>query len=121
VPLHTLRADIDYGFREARTTSGRVGVKVWLYKGDILPYKSATDDKIAREAAMAVGETSGQASEPRRVVSSAGRRPAPEVEPEAQPLLKEADPELEKLLDEEEQIARRTHEGHETPHFRGED
>ena len=40
VPLHTLRADIDYGFREARTTSGRVGVKVWLYKGDILPYKS---------------------------------------------------------------------------------
>ena len=41
VPLHTLRADIDYGFREARTTSGRVGVKVWLYRGDILPYKSA--------------------------------------------------------------------------------
>ena len=37
VPLHTLRADIDYGFREAKTTSGRVGVKVWLYKGDILP------------------------------------------------------------------------------------
>ena len=121
VPLHTLRADIDYGFREARTTSGRVGVKVWLYKGDILPYKSATDDKIAREAAMAVGETSGQAAEPRRVVSSAARPPAAEVEPEAQPLLKEADPELEKLLDEEEQITRRTHDGHETPHFRGED
>ena len=39
VPLHTLRADIDYGFREARTTSGRIGVKVWIYKGDILPYK----------------------------------------------------------------------------------
>ena len=120
VPLHTLRADIDYGFREARTTSGRVGVKVWLYRGDVLPYKSATDDKIAREAAMAVGETSGQgASEPRRVVSSAARRQEPE--PETQPLLKEADPELEKLLDEEEDIARRTHEGHETPHFRGDD
>ena len=74
VPLHTLRADIDYGFREARTTCGRVGVKVWLYKGDILPYKSS-DDKIVREAAMAVGETSGQAAEPRRVVSSAARRP----------------------------------------------
>ena len=41
VPLHTLRADIDYGFREARTTSGRVGVKVWIYKGDILPYRAA--------------------------------------------------------------------------------
>ena len=121
VPLHTLRADIDYGFREARTTSGRVGVKVWLYKGDILPYKSQTDDKIAREAAMAVGETSGQAAEPRRVVSSGRPPPGARPSPRRQPLLKEADPELEKLLDEEEEIARRTHDGHETPHFRGED
>ena len=40
VPLHTLRADIDYGFREAKTSSGRVGVKVWIYKGDIVPYKT---------------------------------------------------------------------------------
>ena len=37
VPLHTLRADIDYGFTEARTALGRIGVKVWIYKGDILP------------------------------------------------------------------------------------
>ncbi len=118
VPLHTLRADIDYGFREARTTSGRVGVKVWLYKGDILPYKSITDDKIVREAAMAVGETSGQAAEPRRVVSSGARKPD---EVEAAPLIKEADVELEKLLDEEEDIARRTHDAHEPPHFRGDD
>jgi small subunit ribosomal protein S3 len=36
VPLHTLRANIDYGFYEARTTFGRIGVKVWIYKGDIL-------------------------------------------------------------------------------------
>ncbi len=36
VPLHTLRADIDYGLTEARTTLGRIGVKVWIYKGDIL-------------------------------------------------------------------------------------
>jgi small subunit ribosomal protein S3 len=36
VPLHTLRADIDYGFFEARTTFGRIGVKVWIYKGDII-------------------------------------------------------------------------------------
>ena len=57
VPLHTLRADIDYGFREAKTTYGRIGVKVWIYKGDILPYKQTAEDKIAREAAMAVGET----------------------------------------------------------------
>jgi small subunit ribosomal protein S3 len=37
VPLHTLRADIDYGFCEARTLMGRIGVKVWIYKGEILP------------------------------------------------------------------------------------
>ena len=36
VPLHTLRADIDYGFAEARTTYGVIGVKVWIYKGDVL-------------------------------------------------------------------------------------
>jgi small subunit ribosomal protein S3 len=37
VPLHTLRADIDYGLCEARTLMGRIGVKVWIYKGDVLP------------------------------------------------------------------------------------
>jgi len=37
VPLHTLRADIDYGFTEANTTYGKIGVKVWIYKGEILP------------------------------------------------------------------------------------
>lgn len=45
VPLHTLRADIDYGFREADTTYGILGVKVWIYKGDILPYKSRLEEK----------------------------------------------------------------------------
>ena len=121
VPLHTLRADIDYGFREARTASGRVGVKVWIYRGDILPYKPVADDKIVREAAMAVGETSG-APGARKVVSSSGRRKAEEAaELATTPLIKEADPELEKLLDEEEEIARRTHDGHETPHFRAQD
>jgi len=37
LPLQTLRADIDYGFAEAVTVMGRIGVKVWIYKGDILP------------------------------------------------------------------------------------
>src|SRR5437016_13883635 len=78
VPLHTLRADIDYGFREARTTAGRIGVKVWIYKGDILPYKTSLEDKISREAAMAVGETSGQ-GRPRRVISAGGGRRRPEL------------------------------------------
>jgi small subunit ribosomal protein S3 len=47
VPLHTLRANIDYGFYEARTTFGRIGVKVWIYKGDV------TAKELAREQAAA--------------------------------------------------------------------
>ena len=39
IPLQTLRADIDYGFAEADTTYGKIGVKVWIYKGEILPSK----------------------------------------------------------------------------------
>ena len=92
VPLHTLRADIDYGFREARTATGRVGVKVWIYKGDILPYKVSVEDKINREAAMAVGETSGAPGAapadaptgPKRLVTAGGgRRKAEMPEPGA--------------------------------------
>jgi small subunit ribosomal protein S3 len=133
VPLHTLRADIDYGMREARTTFGRIGVKVWIYKGDILPYKTSAEEKISREAAMAVGETSGQAR-PRRVISAGGGRrrpdlgepgaPPPQPEEPAEPAEAESrpivgvDPELERLLAEEEEIERRTRgEHHETPHF----
>jgi small subunit ribosomal protein S3 len=139
VPLHTLRADIDYGFREAKTTFGRIGVKVWIYKGDILPYKTSAEDKISREAAMAVGDPSGQ-GRPRRVISAGGGRRRPEQgEPgatpaegaegapsdaeldENRPVVGEADPELERLLAEEEEIERRTREHHETPHFRAGD
>jgi small subunit ribosomal protein S3 len=47
VPLHTLRANIDYGFYEAKTTFGRIGVKVWIYKGDL------TAKELARETAAA--------------------------------------------------------------------
>lgn len=70
VPLHTLRADIDYGLREAATSTGQVGVKVWLYKGDILPYKAQGEDKASKEAAMAVGESTGQEATPRGLVPS---------------------------------------------------
>jgi small subunit ribosomal protein S3 len=51
VPLQTLRADIDYGQTEAHTTFGVIGIKVWIYRGDILPYKR-------REAAEAQAEVS---------------------------------------------------------------
>ena len=43
IPLHTLRADIDYGFAEADTTYGKIGVKVWVYKGEVLPTKAAKE------------------------------------------------------------------------------
>ena len=48
IPLQTLRADIDYGFAEADTTYGKVGVKVWIYKGEVLPVKSETREGSAR-------------------------------------------------------------------------
>jgi small subunit ribosomal protein S3 len=150
VPLHTLRADIDYGFREAKTTFGRIGVKVWIYKGDILPYKLSSEDKISREAAMAAGETSGQSGPRRLVTAGGGRRRAEQGEPgsasaedatdaivttddatDADPEATPATPlpgttpakpdDLERLLAEEEEIERRTrNEHHETPHFRKE-
>lgn len=44
IPLQTLRADIDYGFAEADTTYGKLGVKVWIYKGEILPTKKVDDE-----------------------------------------------------------------------------
>ena len=44
IPLQTLRADIDYGFYEADTTYGKIGVKVWIYKGEVLPTKKATKE-----------------------------------------------------------------------------
>jgi small subunit ribosomal protein S3 len=147
VPLHTLRADIDYGFREAKTTYGRIGVKVWIYKGDILPYKISSEEKITREAAMAVGETSGQAGEaaPRRLITAGGGRRRAEqgapgsvvtidpdvTEPEVPEGLVDSAPadiaappavpdELERILTEDEEIERKTREHHETPHFRKE-
>ena len=43
IPLQTLRADIDYGFAEADTTYGKVGVKVWIYKGEVLPTKAGKE------------------------------------------------------------------------------
>lgn len=49
IPLHTLRADIDYGFAEALTTFGIIGVKVWVYRGEVLPKKKKTVKKEVTE------------------------------------------------------------------------
>lgn len=51
VPLHTLRADIDYGQTEATTTYGTVGIKVWIYRGDVLPESKAAAEPASRPAA----------------------------------------------------------------------
>jgi small subunit ribosomal protein S3 len=48
IPLQTLRANIDYGFAEAHTTYGRIGVKVWIYKGEVLPQAKAQKDEQAK-------------------------------------------------------------------------
>ncbi len=45
IPLQTLRADIEYGFAEANTTYGKIGVKVWVYKGEVLPVKKADEER----------------------------------------------------------------------------
>jgi small subunit ribosomal protein S3 len=70
VPLHTLRADIDYGFSEAKTTYGVIGVKVWVYKGDTLGRNEAP---AATEAAPPVEREERRA--PRRPDAKPGARP----------------------------------------------
>jgi small subunit ribosomal protein S3 len=60
VPLHTLRANIDYGFYEAKTTFGRIGVKVWIYKGDV------TSKELAQQAAAAPSRGRGPSDRPGR-------------------------------------------------------
>jgi small subunit ribosomal protein S3 len=68
VPLHTIRADVDYGFTEARTTMGRLGIKVWIYKGDVLPEAKETEtveaSTTAQTPAAAVPAATPVASNP---------------------------------------------------------
>jgi small subunit ribosomal protein S3 len=67
VPLHTLRADIDYGFHEAKTTFGRIGVKVWIYKGDVSGTRA---ERAAQKAARSAAGGRTRPGRPR------GERPA---------------------------------------------
>jgi len=77
VPLHTLRADIDYGFYEARTTFGRIGVKVWIYKGDVSGNRA--DRAAQRAARQSAGGQRRPARGPRRDgAPGAGRGDRPE-------------------------------------------
>jgi small subunit ribosomal protein S3 len=85
VPLHTLRADIDYGFTEAHTTLGRIGIKVWIYRGDILPEPSL----LGAEEAPAEGE------EAEKVETKPTAPPKKEEKPAARPARTKAKAEAE--------------------------
>jgi ribosomal protein S3 len=71
IPLHTLRADIDFGIAEAHTTFGRICGKVWIYKGDIMP-----EPKRPR----AEGDFSGMSQEQREAAQGRTAAPAPAAE-----------------------------------------
>jgi len=103
VPLHTIRADIDYGFTEAHTTLGRIGIKVWIYKGEILPEPKELEveempaelaavksveaelaEPVAAEAAEAVVEVKAE-EKPAKPVTRRRRKVAAAAEAEAKP------------------------------------
>jgi small subunit ribosomal protein S3 len=84
VPLHTLRANIDYGFYEARTTFGRIGVKVWIYKGDVV------QSRAEREAEQAVLRQQRRDRSRRRPPNSS----AAQTGPKSAPAREEASPEV---------------------------
>src|ERR1700727_2437945 len=66
VPLHTLRADMDYGFAEAKTTYGIIGVKVWIFKGEVLEHDPMAQDKRLATESGPAGEGGGRSERPER-------------------------------------------------------
>lgn len=76
VPLHTLRAEIDYGFYEARTTFGRIGVKVWIYKGELMGNRAERDAAEAANRAGARRERPARRRPEGRAAGTRGERGA---------------------------------------------
>ncbi|HEY5889584.1 MAG TPA: 30S ribosomal protein S3, partial [Acidimicrobiia bacterium] len=96
VPLHTLRADIDYGTATARTTVGAIGVKVWVYRGEVVLGGPASTDRITAEADLATGgparrtrksiksraeEAAGAGAKPRLIEAGGGKRLVESTDP----------------------------------------
>jgi small subunit ribosomal protein S3 len=81
VPLHTLRADIDYGTATAHTTVGTIGVKVWVYRGEVMRTGQVSGDRIAAEADLATGGPARrtQKSLKSRAEEAAGTEPKPRL------------------------------------------
>lgn len=94
VPLHTLRADIDYGFTEARTVMGRIGVKTWIYKGEILP---EVKEEAEEAPAKAVAEATAAAPAPPVAVEEKPAKAAVKTKTKTAP---SAPPEPEKVTAE---------------------
>ncbi|MCT2592252.1 30S ribosomal protein S3 [Streptomyces sp. N2-109] len=91
VPLHTLRANVDYGFFEAKTTFGRIGVKVWIYKGDVKNIAEVRAENAAARAGNrpsrggAGGAGGGGSERPRRGGERGGRGRKPQAQSDAAP------------------------------------
>jgi small subunit ribosomal protein S3 len=85
VPLHTLRAKVDYGTAEARTTFGRIGVKVWVYHGDEVPYRE-------QETERALARAHARAARPDRAVQEPVVAPEPVATPEQVAVPEPAEP-----------------------------
>ncbi len=99
VPLHTLRANIDYGFFEARTTFGRIGVKVWIYKGEVVPGREQPVDterrprreRPRRGRSGASGTTAGGTDAGRAAAAGrSGRTESADSAPAAEPVVETA-------------------------------
>jgi small subunit ribosomal protein S3 len=80
VPLHTLRANVDYGFFEAKTTFGRIGVKVWIYKGDVKNIAEVRADNAAARAGNRPARGGGNERPQRRGGERGGRGRRPQTE-----------------------------------------
>src|SRR3990170_1361629 len=80
VPLHTLRAKVDFGTAEAKTTFGRIGVKVWVYHGDEVPYRELETERAVARAAAKVRGTRARGAAPKvaPAVAVVEAAPAPE-------------------------------------------
>ena len=104
VPLHTLRAKIDYGFAEAKTTFGRIGVKVWVYQGDEIPTEEQETERARARALAGVpqvgpsGASTGalitdekQMAEIGQAIPRTGRRGRQQPAPEETPVVEGAD------------------------------
>jgi len=75
IPLQTIRADIDYGFAEANTTYGKIGVKVWVYKGEVLAGEKTDRGEVARKKQRDGGRDDRRRSNDRRPRNDGDRRP----------------------------------------------